>query len=204
MFEDQNRKISPFPLPIAGCLSLFLHLTWHFPLVPSPVMGFPMAMCFHTGSSIVSHRGYYFPSWQSDCHVVCQVLEYIIFSKAAVLHSVLRCHFSPVPAPWLLFFTASPSSLHSQVLPHHPPFLVSLLAWHCFAAFWGKVVQSLLVLLHWAVFKEKGLKRHLPLSCRLGSLKRSFLLRCCKIGHVQRSSLSSLMLKKCFPARGHF
>lgn len=134
IFEDQHRKISPSPLPIASCLSLFLHLPGHFPLVPSPVMGFPMAMCFHTGFSIVSHRGYCFPSWQSDCHVVCQVLEYIIFSKAAVLHSVLCFDFSPVPAPWLLFFTASLSSLHSQILPHHPPLLVSLLAWHCLAA----------------------------------------------------------------------
>lgn len=88
IFEDPNRKVSPSPLPIACCLSLFLYLTGHFPVVPSPVMGFPVAMCFDTGFSIVSHRGYCFLSWQSDCHVVCQVLKYIIFSKAAALHSV--------------------------------------------------------------------------------------------------------------------
>lgn len=142
IFEDPNRKVSPSPLPIACCLSLFLYLTGHFPLVPSPVMGFPVAMCFDTGFSIVSHRGYCFLSWQSDCHDVCQVLKYIIFSKAAALHSVLRCDFSPVPAPWLLFFTVSLSSLHSQILPHHPHLLVPLLAWQfcCFGLREGDTV----------------------------------------------------------------
>lgn len=174
IFEDPNRKVSPSPLPIACCLSLFLYLTGHFPLVPSPVMGFPVAMCFDTGFSIATHRGYCFLSWQSDCHVVCQVLKYIIFSKAAALHSVtlwfLSCSSSLAPLlhsfPKLSAFP-DPSSSPSSPGPSFG--LAVLLLWiegrwysHFWCCYFGHCLRK----------AHKGAKEASPFVLQTGILEK--------------------------------
>lgn len=134
-----QRHPTPPALPIANWPYFVLSPRTTFSsCVPSPLMCFPVAFCFHTGTVSYLTQAC-FPSCWSNCHVLCQVLEYIVFSSCCscslpVCCTAVSLPMPPVPGPWPLFsFTSPLNLLHLQIFRHHP-LLVSLLMWHCFAA----------------------------------------------------------------------
>lgn len=141
--RTQVQRHPPLPaLPIANCLYLFLspHTTFSS-CVPSPLMCFPVAFCFHRGTVSYLTQAC-FPSCWSNCHVVCQVLEYIVFSSCySVLSAcVLHCDFSPHAscsrsvAPAFLHISPKPSAPPDFALSSSPGLFLDLALFCCFGS----------------------------------------------------------------------
>lgn len=137
-----QRHPTPPALLIANWLYLFLspHTTFSS-CVPSLLMCFPVAFCFHTGTVSYLTQAC-FPSCWSNCHVVCQVLEYTVFSSCCSVLSacVLHCAFSPRVscskslAPDLLHISPKPSAPPDFASSSSPVLSLDLAVFCCFGS----------------------------------------------------------------------
>ena len=163
-------------------------------------MCFPVAFCFHTGS-VSDLTQACFPSCWPNCHVVCQGLEYIVFSSCCSVLSacVLHCDYSPDAS---CSRSLAPAFLHISPKPSVPPDFSSssspglcwlgtvLLLWISVRE--GDDTAIFCPCLHWTVFKEDTLiweiKRALGIFFCLedqGPLNSSFLWEVTKQGSCE-------------------